>query len=208
MTAPAPPRGAPPRPAPPRVRIGGGQRKALRGAVLAGAQSLPRSASILLGAAASPGEPDLRGLLTAAGSLYTYAVEVCGKILLPGSLPEKAGAVPAPYREIFRSHGKKFGTALRKLPAGCVLMRRGPFDPRIFDPRIFDTGLNVSLASRTHPLYLDMSPNGHPVSPHSPDPAHLAKAVDGLERAVEKRVAQDGLTGPGGASPGRGGGQE
>ena len=118
MTAPAPARGAPP--VAEHVRINGGQRETLQGDVLAGVRSLLRSASILLAAAASPGEPDPRGLLTASGALYTYAVEEYGKLLLIESLPEKGGIVSVPYREIFRSHGKKFEAALGALPAECA----------------------------------------------------------------------------------------
>ena len=220
MTAPVPARGAPaPAPAPAaapaaeHVRISGGQREILQGAAAAGVQPLLHSARILLDAAASLdtadvlGEPGSGDLLTIAGGLYTYAVEEYGKLLLLGSLPEKAGVVSVPYRETFRSHGKKFEAALRKLPADCALMRRGPFDPRIFDPRIFNTGMDESFAGRTHLFYLDMGPDGHPVAPHPPDPAQLAKAIDGLGRAVMEWVAQDGPAWPGGASPGMGGGQ-
>ena len=213
MTAPAPARAAPSPIAVEHVRISGKQREILQGAAAASVRSLLHSARILLDAAASLdtgdvlGEPGSGDLLTIAGGLYTYAVEEYGKLLLLGSLPEKAGVVSVPYREIFRSHGKKFEAALRKLPADCALMRRGPFDPRIFDPRIFDTGMDASFASRTHLFYLDMGPDGHPVAPHPPDPAQLAKAVDGLERAVAEWVAQGGPAWPSGASPGIGGGQ-
>ena len=182
MIAPAHARGAPAAAAAAEhVRIRGEQREILQGAAAAGVQPLLHSARILLDAAASLdtadvlGEPGSGDLLTIAGGLYTYAVEEYGKLLLLDSLQEKAGVVSVPHREIFRSRGKKFEAALRKLPADCALMRRGPFDPRIFDPAIFDTGMDESFASRTHLFYLDMGPDGHPVAPHPPDPAQLAK---------------------------------
>lgn len=206
MTTPAPVRRAPS--AAEHVRINDEQRTALQGAVLAGAQSLSRSARILLDAAAAPGEPDPGGLLTAAGGLYTYAVEEYGKMLLLGSLPEKGGAVSVPYREIFRSHEKKFEAAFKDLPADCAQLKWGLFDPGLFDPRLFDTGLGAGFAGRTNLLYLDMDLDGRPVAPGVPDPEQLAKAVAGLERAVEKRAAQGGPAGPGGAQPNREDGQE
>ena len=206
MTAPAPARRAPS--AAGHVRISGGQRKALQGAVLAGVQSLSRSARILLDAAAAPGEPDPGSLLTAAGGLYTYAVEEYGKMLLLESLPEKGGIVSVPYREIFRSHEKKFEAAFKDLPADCAQLKWGLFDPRLFDPDLFDTGLGAGFAGRTNLLYLDMVPDGRFVAPDIPDPELLTKAVAGLKEAVEKRAAQGGPAGPGGAQPERGDGQE
>ena len=189
------------------VRISGGQRKALQGAVLAGVQSLSRSARILLDAAAAPDEPDPGGLLTAAGGLYTYAVEEHGKLLLLESLPEKGGIVSVPYREIFRSHEKKFEAAFKDLPADCAQLKWGLFDPHLFDPRLFDTGLGAGFAGRTNLLYIDIVHDGRFVAPDVPDPEQLAKAVAGLKEAVEKRAAQGGLAGPAVAQSGMGGGR-
>lgn len=203
MTAPTP------APAAEHVRIRGGQREILQRAAAASVRSFLRSAKFLLKAADSLdapvvlGEPGSGDLLTVAGGLYTYALEEYGKLLLLGSLSEKGGIVSVPYRAIFRSHGKKFEAALETLPADCALMRRGPFDPVTFS-----MGLDASFASRTYLLYLDMRPDGHPVAPHPPDPAQLARAVDGLERAVEEWMARGGPAVPDLAAPGRGGGQE
>lgn len=183
MTAPAPARRAPS--VAEHVRINGEQRVALQGAALAGVRSLLRSASILLGAAASPGEPDPHGLLTASGALYTYAVEEYGKLLLIESLPEKGGIVSVPYREIFRSHGKKFKAALGTLPAECGQLARGIFDPRIFDPRIFDAEMTeATFFTRMSLLYTDIGRSGRPSTPRRLDAKLLRKALQGLEQAV------------------------
>lgn len=203
MTAPTP------APAAEHVRIRGGQREILQRAAAASVQSFLRSTKFLLkaadplGAPVVLGEPDSGDLLTVAGGLYTYALEEYGKLLLLGSLSEKGGIVSVPYRAIFRSHGKKFEAALETLPADCALMRRGPFDPATLR-----MGLDASFASRTYLLYLDMRPDGHPVAPHPPDPAQLARAVDGLERAVEEWMTRGGPAVPDLPAPGRGGGQE
>ena len=197
------------------VRISGGKRETLQGAAAAGVQTLLWSARILLDKAASSdaadilGEPGPVDLWAVAAALYTYAVEEYGKLLLLGSLPEKGGVVSVPYREIFRSHDKKFNAALEKLPAECALIRQGPLDFSIYNPAIFDMGMDASFEGRTRLLYLDMDPDGNPTAPRPPTSAHLAKAIDGLERAVAEWVAQGGPVWPGGAAPGRrGGGQK
>lgn len=197
------------------MKISGGKRETLQGAVAAGVQSLLWSARILLDKATSSeatdilGEPGPGDLLAVAASLYTYAVEEYGKLLLLGSLPEKGGVVSVPYREIFRSHDKKFNAALEKLPAECALTRQGPPDLSILNPAIFDMGMGASFEGRTRLLYLDMDPDGNPVAPRPPAPAQLAKAIGGLEREVAEWVAQGGPVWPSGAAPGRrGGGQK
>lgn len=212
MTAPAPARGAPS--AAEHVKISGGKRETLQGAVAAGVQSLSWSARILLDKAASSdaadilGEPGPGDLVAVAAALYTYAVEEYGKLLLLGSLPEKGGVVSVPSREIFRSHDKKFNAALEKLPAECALIRQGPHDLSIFCPAIFDMGMDASFEGRTRLLYLDMDPDGNPVAPHSPAPAQLAKAIGGLEAAVAEWVAQGGPVWLGGAAPDKRGEQK
>ena len=165
------------------MRVSGGRRKALQGAALAAVQSILRSVRIFLDTAASPCEPDSRGLLTAAGGLYTYALEEYGKMLLLGSLPKKGGIVSVSYREIFRSH-RKFEAALGALPAECGQLKRGPFNPAIFQ-----IGLNASFVSWTHLLYLDMRRDGHPIAPYLPDAEQFARAVAGLGRAVAEHEA-------------------
>lgn len=180
------------------LRITAAQRRRLQDAVLAGIGHLLASAEALRRGAASAGAPEPGGLLTVAGGLYTYAVEEYGKLLLLGSLPEKGGIVSVPYREIFRTHQKKFDAALDNLPADCGQLKWGIFDPALFDPAIFDTGMDASFASRASPLYLDMDPDGRPVAPDVPDRGQLAKAIGGLERAVAEWMAQGKSEGQGG----------
>ena len=211
MTAPAPARRAPS--AAVHRKISNRKRETLQGAAAAGVQSLLWSARILLDkeassdAAAILGDPGPGDLAAVAAALHTYAVEEYGKLLLLGSLPEEDGVVSVPHRVIFRSHDKKFNAALEKIPAECALIRQGPPDLSMFNPTIFDMGMDASFESRTRLLYLDMDSNGNPTAPRPPAPAHLAKAVAGLERAVADWVAQGGPVWPGGAAPGRGGEQ-
>ena len=171
------------------------QRAILLDATLAGIRRLLASVKALLDAAATPGSPDPDGLLAVAGGLYTYALEEYGKAILLDALPEKGGAVSVPYREIFRTHRKKFDAAIDELPAECNTLRPGIFDPRIFDRRIFDVGLSASFSSRTRLFYLDMSRSGGPIMPATPSAKVLAGALCGLERAVAGREARGRLTG-------------
>ena len=190
MTAPAPARGAPS--AAEHAQISAEQRVALQGAVLAGVRSLLRSARILLDAAASPGGPDPRGLLTAAAGLYTYAVEEYGKMLLLESLPEKGDNVSVPYREIFRSHRKKFEAALGALPTDCGRLTRGIFDPRIFDPRIFDTEVTeATFFTRMSLFYTDIGRSGRLSTPRRLDAKLLGRALQGLEQAATEWEARN-----------------
>lgn len=211
MTAPAGACRASSAVAPPK--IGGGKRETLQGAVAAGVRSFLWSARILLDKTASSdaadilGEPGPGDLLTVAAALYTYAVEEYCKLLLLGSLPEKDGVVSVPYHEMFRSHDKKFGAALVKLPAECALIRRGLPELGIFNPAIFDMGMDASFESRKCLLYLDMDPDGNPTAPRPPAPAQFEEAIDGLEAAVAEWAAQGGPVWLGGAAPGRRGGQ-
>ena len=185
-----PPRGAPA--AADHVRISGGQLWRLQDAILSGIRRLLGSSEALRRAAASAGEPDSGGLLTVAGGLYTYAVEEYGKLLLLESLPEKGGAVSVPYREIFRSHGKKFEAALGALPADCGRLARGIFDPRIFDPRIFDTEVTeATFFTRMSMLYTDIDRSGRPSAPRRVDAGLLEKALRGLEQAAAEWEASN-----------------
>ena len=186
--------------------ITGRQREILQGAALASVQSLLVSARTLLDKAVYPGGPHWASLLTTAGALYTYALEEYGKMLLLGRIPEKGGIVSVPYREIFRSHRKKFDAALGALPPDCALMTRGPFDPGPPCSRQYGARLDASFASRTHLLYLDITCDGHPALPDSPDPEQLARAVGGLERAATELAAKGWTAGPGRVAPGGEGG--
>lgn len=186
--------------------ITGRQREILQGAALVSVQSLLVSARTLLDKAAYPGGSHWASLLTAAGALYTHALEEYGKMLLLGRIPEKGGIVSVPYREIFRSHRKKFDAALGALPPDCALMTRGPFDPGPPCSRQYGARLDASFASRTHLLHLDITCDGHPALPDAPDPEQLARAVGGLERAAAELAAKGWTAGPDRATPGGEGG--
>lgn len=166
------------------LRISGVQRQRLQDSILAGIGRLLDSSKTLL-ADASPDAPDSGGPLAVAGGLYTYALEEYGKLLLIRSLPEKGGSVSVPYREIFRSHSKKFRAALDALPYECRLLGGGIFDPRIFDPRIFDTDvLEATFSARASQFYTDIDRGGEPAASRRPRAKTLEKAPRGLERAA------------------------
>lgn len=173
------------------------QRRRLEDAVLSGVRRILASSRVLHGAAAGRSQSDSDGLLAVAAGLYTYAFEEYGKLLLVARLPEKGGVVSVPYREIFRSHGKKFEAARKALPKECWSAKAGFFDPTFFDPTFFDTrsSLSATFPARMSMLYLDMDGNGEPVVPIPPRPKLLESALTGMERAVEEWAARNRTVG-------------
>lgn len=181
-------------------KISGEQHQRLQDAILSGIVRILKSTRELHDAISRRGPPDSDDLLRVAVGLYTYAFEEYGKLLLIGSLPEKGGVVSVPYREIFRSHEKKFKAAREGLPRECWSAETGIFDPRIFDPRIFDTwgSLKAAFSVRMSMLYLDIDNNGEPVVAIPTRAELLEGALSGMERAVKEWEARNRPSGAGG----------
>ena len=189
-------------------RITARQRRRLEDAILSGIRRILASSRALHSAGSALGPRDSDGLLAVAAGLYTYAFEEYGKLLLMERLPEKGGVVSVPYREIFRSHGKKFEAASEALPKECWSAEAGYFDPAYFDPAYFDTcgSLEATFPVRVSMFYLDMDSNGEPVVPIPMKATLLENALAGMEQAVgewEGRNRPAELDG-GGARGGRG----
>ena len=164
------------------------QRRRLEDAILSGIRRLLASSRALHGTTTGSGPPDSDGLLAVAAGLYTYAFEEYGKLLLVERLPEKGGVVSVPYREIFRSHGKKFEAARGALPKKCWSAEGGFFDPTFFDTW---SSLSATFPARMSMLYLDMDGNGEPVVSIPPRPMLLESALSGMERAVDEWAARN-----------------
>ena len=191
-----------------RRQITGGQRRRLQDGILAGIRRILASARALHSAAAGRDQPDSDGLLAVAVGLYTYAFEEYGKLLLVSSLHEKDGVISVPYRDIFRSHRKKFEAARKALPEECWSAADGYFDPAYFDPAYFDTGtrLNATFPARMSLLYLDIDSSGEPAAPIPASATLLKNALSGMERATKEWEARNRPAGAGdkGARRGRG----
>lgn len=179
-------------------RITAKQRRRLEDAILSGIRRILASSRALHRTGSALGPRDSDGLLAVAAGLYTYAFEEYGKLLLMERLPEKGGVVSVPYREIFRSHGKKFEAASEALPKECWSAEAGYFDPAYFDPAYFDTwgSLEATFPVRVSMFYLDMDSNGEPVVPIPMKAALLENALAGMEQAVGEWEGRNRPAGP------------
>ena len=180
-------------------RITAMQRRRLEDAILSGIRRILASSRALHAAAAGRSQSDSDGLMAVAAGLYTYAFEEYGKLLLVERLPEKGGVVSVPYREIFRSHGKKFEAACGELPKECWSAETGLFDPNLFDPGLFDTwsSLSATFTTRMSLLYLDLDSNGEPIVSIPPRAMLLESALSGMEESVTEWKARNRPAGPG-----------
>lgn len=178
------------------------QRHRLEDAVLSGIRRILASSRALHGAAAGRSRPDSDGLLAVAAGLYTYAFEEYGKLLLVERLPEKGGVVSVPYREIFRSHGKKFEAARGALPKECWSAVEGYIGSSyIGSARVgMVTALDATFRARMSMLYIDMDSNGDPAEAILVSPQLLENALTGMDRAVEEWEARNKLAGQGGGT--------
>lgn len=186
-------------------RITARQRRRLEDAILSGIRRILASSRVLHSAATGRSRSDSDGLLAVAAGLYTYAFEEYGKLLLVARLPEKGGVISVPYREIFRSHGKKFEAARGTLPKECWSAVEGYIGSAyIGSARVgIVTTLDATFPARMSIFYLDMDSNGDPAESIPSSAKLLENALAGMERAVGEWEA---LNRPAGLGDGGGGG--
>ena len=125
------------------------------------------------------------GYLTAAGIVFSFAVEEFGKAVLLHEAQE-TDTDPVTVKG-FYVHEVKIEAAGRHLSRDDLRLKEGAFDPGVFDSAVFDTPISADLETRLAGLYVDWTgewQNGAPV-----DPAVLKASIAGVTAAIAQASA-------------------
>ncbi|HJU34752.1 MAG TPA: AbiV family abortive infection protein [Nitrososphaera sp.] len=131
-----------------------------------------------------------------AASLYTYALEEFGKLLLLRNLPKikSSNRRNVNYKNEFACHDKKFELAFDYLQNAnhgyCLILNdRGSFSPKSSSWRSFDLGLLADFNARLSLLYTDFKyhQGGIILEVHpSVNKDYLIRAIRELRSAVQE----------------------